>query len=270
MSNRFLVYSDNPAHYRAALIESLEETAQVGREQLGELQEINGTLDGLLTEMAAIRRTQAEGLALQQAVLAREVFQDRMEEFVFQFDKLIGECERPGSDFPPATQFYLLDGMFKQIDAAGITTAVIKGRDNKAAFDACVARGKTLFKRLTGHPDVRQAIAWAEAEQQKRLAADHKRSGDERQRRDDIKEINRQIEKLLASRKTLGLIDWLENRFANLPPVVRYLMLVPPPGVFVFIFYKLTVKADETALNAATDAKIERLQERLTELQAGG
>lgn len=269
MSNRFVAYSDNPAHYRAALIQSIEDTAQVGREQLSELQEINGTLDGVLTEMAAIRRTQAEGLALQQAMLAREVFQDRMEEFVFQFDKLIGQCERPDSDFPPATQFYLLDGMFKQIDAAGITTAVVKGRDNKAAFDACVARGKTLFKQLVKHPDVQQAIAWAEGEQKKRLTLDQKRAWAEQQRRDDIKEIERQIERLQASRKSLGLIDWHENRFKDLPPVLRYLMLVPPPGVFVFIFYKLTVKADEAAMNAATDGKIERLQERLTELQAG-
>ena len=43
------------------------------------------------------------------------------------------------------------------------------GRDNKAAFDACVARGKTLFKQLVKHPDVREAIAWAEGEQKKRL-----------------------------------------------------------------------------------------------------
>lgn len=270
MSNRFLAYSDDPAHYRAALIESIEVTAQVGREQLSELQQVNSTLDNVLTEMAAIRRTQAEGLALQQAMLAREVFQDRVEEFVFQFDKLIGQCERPDSDFPPATQFYLIDGMLKQIDAAGITTAVVKGRDNKAAFDACVARGKALFKQLVKHPDVREAIAWAEGERKKRLALDQKHAGAEQQRRDEIKDVSQQIDKLEASRKTLGLIDWLENRFKDLPPVVRYLILVPPPGVFVFVFYKLTVKTDEAAFNAGTDAKIERLQERLTVLQTSG
>lgn len=110
---------------------------------------------------------------------------------------------------------------------------------------------------LAWHPDVQKAIAWAEAERKKRLALDQKRAGEEQQRRDDIKDIRRQIEKLEESRKTLGLIDWLEHRFKDLPPVVRYLLLVPPPGVFVFIFYKLTVKSDEAALNAGIDAKIE-------------
>ena len=268
MSNDFLAYSENPAHYRAALIRSIEETGRVGREQLSELQEINGTLDGVLTEMAAIRRTQAEGLALQQAMLAREVFQDRMEEFVFQFDKLIGQCEQPGSDFPPATQFYLLDGMFKQIDAAGITTAVVKGRDNKAAFDTCVARGKTLFKQLVKHPDVQQAIAWAEGERKKRLAVDQKRAGAEQRRRDDIKDIKRQIEKLEESRVRFTYMDWLNYKFESLPPPVRVIVGVLWVAL-LYPFFKFIGPADERAANTATDAKIERLQERLTELQAG-
>jgi hypothetical protein len=269
MSNRFLAYSDNPAHYRAALIESIENTAQVGREQLSELREINGTLDGVLSEMAAIRRTQAEGLALQQAMLAREVFQDRMEEFVFQFDKLIGQCERTDSDFPPTTQFYLLDGMLKQIDAAGITTAVVKGRDNKAAFDACVARGKTLFKQLVKHPEVQQAIAWAEGEQKKRLAGDQKRASAEQQRRDDIKELQRQIERLKDSRVRFTYMEWLNYKFESLPPPVRVVVGV----LWVALLYPLFMfvgPADERAANTATDEEIERLQRRLTELQTGG
>lgn len=267
MSNQFLAYSENPAHYRAALIRSIEETALVGREQLSELQAVNSTLDGVLTEMAAIRRTQAEGLALQQAMLAREVFQDRMEEFVFQFDKLIGQCERSGSDFPPAMQFYLLDGMFKQIDAAGISTAVIKGRDNKAAFDACVARGKTLFKQLVKHPDVRQAIAWAESEQKKRLALDQKRAGDVQQRRDEIKDISRQIERLEESRVRFTYMEWLNYKFESLPPPARVVIGVLWVAL-LYPFFKFTGSADERAANAATDEKIERLQQRLTDLQA--
>jgi hypothetical protein len=267
MNNLWAAYSDNPVHYRTAILQSLEEAAQVGQQQIEELRNINYTMDALLAEMESIRQTQAQGLALQQAMLARELFQDKMEEFVYQFQKMIAEFQKPGSDYPPPTQYYLLDGMFKQIDAAGLTTAVIKGRENKASFDDCVAKGKTLYRQLTKHPEVQQAIAWAESERKKRLALEQKRAGEEQKRREEIQGIHRQIEKLEGSRKKLGILDWLNHRFGNLPEVVRYLLLVPPPGVFIFIFYKLTVASDEAALNDSIDRQIEKLQARLTALQ---
>jgi hypothetical protein len=247
-----------------------QQTAVLGRiglEQIEQLRSINNTMDALLSEMEAIHNTQAQGLALQQAMLAREVFQDKMEEFVYQAQKMIAEFQKPKSDYPPPTQYYLLDGMFKQIDAAGISTAVIKGRENKASFDECVTKGKTLYRQLTKHPDVQQAIAWAESERKKRLALEQKKSGEEQRRREEIQGIRRQIEKLEASRKKLGILDWLNHRFGNLPEVVRYLLLVPPPGVFIFIFYKITVASDEAALNDSIDRQIEKLQAKLTALQ---
>ena len=194
MSNAFFAYSDNPAHYRAALIRSIEEAGQVGHEQLAELQEMNGTLDAVLSEMEAVRRTQAQGVALQaqalavqQAMLAREVFQDRLEEFVYQFEKMVGQFQQPDAECPRSTQYFLLDGVFRQIADAAISTAVIKGRENKAAFDAGVAKGKTLFRQLAAHPDVREALTWAEGEKQRRQIEDeksrHEREAEEQRRR---------------------------------------------------------------------------------------
>ena len=89
---------------------------RIGLEQIEQLRSISHTMDALLSEMESIRQTQAQGLALQQAMLAREVFQDKMEEFVYQFQKMVAEFQRPQSEYPPPTQYYLLDGLFEQID----------------------------------------------------------------------------------------------------------------------------------------------------------
>ncbi len=222
MSNDFFAYSENPAHYRAALIRSIEEAGQVGHEQLAELRAMNGTLDAVLAEMDAIRRTTAAGVALQaqalsvqQAMLAREVFQDRLEEFVYQFEKMVGQFQQPDAECPPSTQYFLLDGVFRQIADAAISTAVIKGRDNKAAFDGCVTKGRTLFRQLAGRPDVKEALAWAEGEKQRwqiegeksrreREAEEQRRRAEEERRLEERRNAKVRLRIVLSGFATLG------------------------------------------------------------------
>ena len=199
---------------------------RIGQEQIEQLRSINQTMDALLGEMDAIRQTQAQGLALQQAMLAREVFQDRMEEFVYQFQKMITEFQKSQPEFPPSTQYFILDSMFRQIDAASLSTAVVKGRENKAVFDDCVSKGKTLYRQLTKHPEVAQAIRWAEGERKKQLSLQQQKAGEEQKRREEVQDIGRQIERLEASRKKLTLMEWFKNRFGKQPVPVQIAMWV--------------------------------------------
>jgi hypothetical protein len=148
-------------------------SATIGEAQIQQLRSIKHTMDALVDEMGAIRETQAEGLALQQATLARDLFQDKLEEFVYQCQKLIADFRQPESKYPPSTQYFMLHSMFEEIDGASISTAVIKGRDNKAAFDDCVSKGKAIYQQLESHPEVRKAIALAtlQEEEKRRNAA---------------------------------------------------------------------------------------------------
>lgn len=282
MSNAFLAHMDDPARYWAALLTTVEDAGQVGQEQLAELRQINDTLSVVLAEMDAIRRTQAQGVALQQqalavqqAMLAREVFQDRLEEFVYQFGKLIGHCEADDSEYPPPTRYFLLDGVFRQIAAAGISTAVIKGRDNKAAFDACVTKGKTLFRQLAGHPDVKEALAWAEGEKQRQAIVDDKarreREADAKRREADrqaeIARLEKRVEELEAAVAGESFDEWV----AKLPWLKRKQAQLPMMKSIFFAEYRIACKAKQMMSKGSREEReLERVKAELERLRAGG
>jgi hypothetical protein len=282
MSNAFLAHMDDPARYWAALLTTVEDAGQVGQEQLAELRQINDTLSVVLAEMDAIRRTQAQGIALQQqalavqqAMLAREVFQDRLEEFVYQFGKLIGHCEADDSEYPPPTRYFLLDGVFRQIAAAGISTAVIKGRDNKAAFDGCVAKGKTLFRQLAGHPDVKEALAWAEGEKKRQAIADdqarREREAEARRREADRQAEIARLEKRVEQLEEALAGETFEEFVAKLPWLKRKMAVTPPGRVVFFAEYKLACKAKQAMSRGSKEEReLERVRAELERLRAGG
>ena len=191
-----------------------------------------------------------------------------MEEFVYQFQKMITEFQKSQPEFPPSTQYFILDSMFRQIDAASLSTAVVKGRENKAVFDDCVSKGKTLYRQLTKHPEVAQAIRWAEGERKKQLSLQQQKAGEEQKRREEVQDIGRQIERLEASRKKLTLMEWFKNRFGKQPVPVQIAMWVFYGFIWIPLFYKFSVASNEAALNEVADKKIEKLEERLAILQA--
>jgi hypothetical protein len=170
MNNDLIASNPDPVRYRAAILDSLERSARLGEDQMNELRSLNDTLDIILSETSGLRSAQLQGLALQQAMLARDVFQDKMEELVYQFEKTLKSFEQPSSEYPPSTQYYIVDGFLKQIESLGISTAVIKGRENKGAFDTCMSSAKQLHRKLTTHPEVKEALAWAERESQRQVA----------------------------------------------------------------------------------------------------
>ena len=160
----------DPAYFRQAMVEAQQHAARSAHVQLAALNNIHDTLDTLTHEVAEARRTSAQGLAVQQAILARKLFQDRVEEFVYQFGKMMAAFADAAEEDPPSTQFFLLAGVFATVERDGISTAVIRGRDNKAQFDDCLARGRRLWARLVLHPEVLEAVEWAEAEGRRQAA----------------------------------------------------------------------------------------------------
>ena len=120
-----------------------------------------GTLNGISNEMARIRGLHEAALAVQQELLKREAIQQQLEELIFQADKLVAECSDPKTDMPPSSPFFLLQGFLKTVEQQGIGTPIIKGRDNKAAFERVVKEGSGLVQRLRKDPEVQQALAWA-------------------------------------------------------------------------------------------------------------
>ena len=129
--------------------------------QTGLLAQMTSSLGAIHAEVAQARAHQAEALALQQEMLARERLQSHLEEFIFQTEKLIAECRKPKTDLAPSTRYYLLDGVAQQIEQDGIGTAVIRGRDNKAAFERVLQEVQQLRLALKSDPDVKSALAWA-------------------------------------------------------------------------------------------------------------
>lgn len=75
--------------------------------------------------------------------------------------------------------------------------------------------------------------------------------------------ISRQIKRLEVSWGRFTYTEWLNYNFESLPPPTRVVI-----GVLWVAFFKFTKSADERAANAAMDEQIERLQQRLTDLQA--
>lgn len=134
-----------------------------------ELGAIRGDVSGMRHDISAVRDDVAEirqdiagvrqdvqaQLEIQQEVVNRQAVQDKLEEFIYQMQKMIGDFRQPHSDYPPVYQFLFLNKLFETIAAEGITTPMIRGRDNKAAFDKCIDDGRDLQRSLRKNPDVR-------------------------------------------------------------------------------------------------------------------
>lgn len=114
-------------------------------------------------QMEQVKRQTADTLAIQQELLHREQLQQNFEEFIFQTEKLVAEFSSK-SEVPASTRYFLLQSVLVQVEEDGIDTAMIRGRDNKAAFERAMASVNRLVAELLKDPEVQQAIKWAEKE----------------------------------------------------------------------------------------------------------
>lgn len=138
------------------------------------------TLHSIHDQMEFARRQNAEALAYQQALLNHEALQCQIEELIYRSEKLVAQCSSTDSDFPLSSRYYLLLGVLGKIDRDGIATPMIRGRENKAAFERVVEQVRALKAKLEGEPEVQEAIQWAkkldEQRAQKRHALEQKMS----------------------------------------------------------------------------------------------
>lgn len=137
---------DNAAQQTAASsaqsAKSLQEIQNLQKMQLalqalqtGLLIKMSATMDYIHAEIINIRRQQAEALAIQQELLGRERLQAFLEELIHQAQKLISECSVRNTSLAPDARYFLVTTLLAYVEDKGIGTPIIRGRDNKAAFD---------------------------------------------------------------------------------------------------------------------------------------
>ncbi len=246
--------------------------------QTGLLAQMSGSMDGIHAEMANVRQQQSEALAIQQELLNREQIQSHLEEFIFQAEKLVAECSKTTTDIPPSSRYFLLMGVLGKIEDDGIGTPIIKGRDNKSAFEKVVNDTKGLTQRLLKDPEVQDAIKWAEAER-KRLEAERVQA--ERERVANIKQLENTLSSLEGQLQkvsmTVVLKEWREYIKGKLPEVYRTPLFVAIcvicviiwPSVLVISFFAWCESGKrEKELNKDIDEQIAITMQQLSELRA--
>lgn len=254
--------------------------------QTGLLAQMSGSMNGIQAEMANVRQQQSEALAIQQELLNREQIQGHLEEFVFQAEKLVVECSKTTTDIPASSRYFLLMGVLGKIKMEGIGTPIIKGRENKAAFEKVVTETKRLTQRLLSEPEVKEAIEWAEAERERKIAEQKKlnarRIQEQRERQASAKKLEQQIQSLQGQLKTVPIkdvaVEWWEKAKPKLPTwekdKVKFILMICVAfhavilgSPIVLVGLVLEVNKRTTALNHDLNLQIASLKQQLAELQ---
>jgi hypothetical protein len=179
---------------------SSEQGVQLQAIQMVLLADMSATMGSIHSEIAQVRKQNADILAIQQELLARERLQAYLEELIYQTQKLVAECSKANTNIPPSTRFFLLRGVLLHIKQEAIATPIIKGRDNKAAFDQMVSEANALGNQLRKDPAVRKAITWAKQLEDQRHR-EQKREQEEQEREREREQAEREREKArLATR----------------------------------------------------------------------
>lgn len=274
--------TNNPTYQELARIRAASENNLAFQTiQTGVLTNLNGVMGSIHSEMAEVRQLHAEGLAAQQELLQREALQDRIEEFLYQAEKLVEKCSSRDTDIPYSSRYFLLQGVIHSIHNEGISTAIIKGRENKKAFDDVVAKIKKMLSKLSEIAEVKEAIEWASAENRRALA-ERKRADKELQRQQVLlKKYNAKVFELQQEKKPpLNFGTWYSNRLNNFReiPVLGLLFVFPPTSlmlqviawallygfIWIPIAYVVSAAYDKKKIekyNKAIDEKIAKLSE---------
>ena len=181
--------------------------------QTGLMVQMQGTLHSIEGTIQTIRQQQADALAIQQEMLQRDQVQAQLEEFIYQSENLVKEFRSQQTDIPPSSRYFLLTGVIAEVQQNGIGTAVIRGRDNKAAFDTVLKDISGLITELEQVDEVKEAIAWADAEA-KRLAKERKAA--EQERRKQINALKQKLGNLKARRVPVTMYESFQDTVRKL------------------------------------------------------
>lgn len=243
--------------------------------QTGLLSQMSNSMNAIHAQMEEARQQQSEALAIQQELLSREQMQGHLEEFIYQAEKLVAECSKSATGIPLSSRYFLLMGVLGKIEQDGIDTAVIRGRENKGAFERVVRSTRKLTQALLKEPEVQDAVRWVEKER-KRLEAEHARAVQDRQSK--ITALEKRLATLQGELKTVSVADEFARRIPikpehKVPLIVAGVFLLPflvfliPVGVIFAAALFIDAKKRTAELNRGTYEQIATVQQRLTELR---
>jgi len=250
-----------------------------------------GSLSNIQAEMDVIRKQNLQGLAIQQEMMRREQLQGQLEEFIYNTQKIVTAFSAPHCDDPLASRYFTVKGIIDTVAQNGIATVIIRGRENKAAFEQALADAHRLSAALEQEPEVKEAIAWAKTEE-KRIAETRRKNTAERQRiTARIRELQasrggvgalQKITKFLkwySHRKGIGFFGWYSEKIrSKLPEGIVGIVIQVPLWVFsgwlwIPLWYCIWVaqrkakdEQDERIFNEAVDKEITQLTEQLRRL----
>ncbi len=297
MSTEFDAYQDKMiAHQRFQTGAAVAQTGLLYA-QTNLMAAMAGSLNNIQAEMAAIRQLSLNGLAIQQEMLKREQLQNWLEEFIFNTQKMVIAFAEKTCDVTPSAKYFTLRGVLETVQSVGIGTALIRGRDNKAAFETAITGVNDLLTQLEKDSEVKEAIAWSEAEN-KRTTEENRRKQAEAQRAVEEKTAKQrhlieQIAALRATRKPVSFTEWYSQKFgaflkhqppfslpllAKIPDTLYYLVATivlwgPPPylglcfgALWIPIWYFISKPKIENSLNESVDRQIAALERELASL----
>lgn len=227
-----------------------------------------GCLNGIESELAQVRVNAHQGLAIQQELLQRDTIQSRLEEFIFQVQKLLAEVGKHDAALPASTRYFLLRGVVETVQKQGISTPIIRGRENKAAFETALQDARTLSASLENDADVKAALEWSAAEQRRQQDAILQR----RQSAEAaIKPLLEKLQKLESTRVKLTFFSWYKSKFSWAKEWWHHGLLCYPGCSFVWvpIWYGLKRDSDERKANAELDRQRADIENQIRVLQQG-
>lgn len=212
-----------------------------------------------------MKRQNADALAMQQELLNREQLQQNLEEFIFQTEKLVAEFSAK-SDVPASTRYFLLQSVVVQVEEDGIDTAMIRGRDNKAAFERAMASVNRLVAELLKHPEVQQAIQWAEKEAAKRAEKRRKIESELSRLYEQRASIEAQLNPFtfgMAAKQWFAAQKEATPQSLRIPllisfaPIALFAVMTVIPALFVAAFFALHIFNHHTKINDEANEPIQ-------------
>jgi hypothetical protein len=251
------------------------------------MSQMSKSLNNISAVLEDVRSHQADALAIQQELLQEDRLQAYIEEFIYTTEKLVAECVKKESDLALSTRYFLLLGIAKTVQQQGLATPVIRGRDNKAAFEKGLKGVQKLLAQLEQTTEVKEAIAWSEAERRRRQE-EAERARKEKQKRNG--EIDKEIRVLSDKRAILvsqgkqaqlsltKIVDYwkkkhdayLGDKSSNFKLIVYGVLVVCiPVSLMVFLFVPVIVMFPECHKECRKIAKeIAELDSKINELES--
>jgi DNA repair exonuclease SbcCD ATPase subunit len=276
-------HGDDSYHELASIRANTQASVAFQALQTGLLAGMSQSMNAIHHQMDMVRQQQDEALSIQQELLKQEQIQSHLEEFVFQAEKLVVECSKDDTDIPPSSRYFVLMGVLGKIRSEGIGTPIIRGRENKSAFEKVVKQTQALTQQLESDPEVQEAIEWAEAER-RRIESEQQKAGQERQKM--IKKLRQKLAALkgeLVSIKTMdvvrekwGKIDtylgsklapWQKTAVQIAGGTAFLFTFYPPLGVLIWCWFQ--AKKQTEVQNRDRVAQISKINNRIASLIEG-